>query len=156
MDNHAPALVLAKVLEFDDPNANGTIRLQRPDKPVGDGFEARMLFAHAGEGGGFVALPGEGDMAVVAFKGTQAYVLGFIHAGSTTTVLDDPKQRRFQSRNGHKITLDDGDADGILLEDAHGNKIEMTSEGIKITSDGEITIEASGAAKVKGSTVELN
>lgn len=109
-----------------------------------------------GNATGFMMLPEVGDLAVMAYFAEEPIVLGFVYGGQDETASDAVGQRRIKSKDGHMITLFDGDDSGITIEDAAGNLIEMKSDGITIKTSGSLTLEASGTTTVKGATVELN
>lgn len=157
MADPASTLFLGRVTDNEDPESHGRVRLQRLDRPAGLLLPwARVMMPFGGNGTGFMMLPEVGDLAVVAYFIDEPIVLGFVYAGPDEVVSEAVGQRRIRSKDGHSITLFDGDDSGITVEDAAGNRIEMTSDGISIKTSGSLTLEASGTTTVKGSTVELN
>jgi len=157
MADPASTLLLGRVTDNEDPEGRGRVRLQRLDRPDGVLSKwARVMMPFGGNGTGFMMLPEVGDLAVVAYFIDEPVVLGFVYAGPDEVVSETVGQRRIRSKDGHTITLFDGEDSGITIEDAAGNLIEMTSEGINIKTSGSLTLEASGTTTVKGATVELN
>jgi uncharacterized protein involved in type VI secretion and phage assembly len=157
MGDPVGALFLGRVTDNDDPHRHGRVRLQRLDRPDGVHSKwAQVMMPFGGDGTGFMMLPEVGDLAVVANFVDEPIVLGFVHAGRDAVISDAVGQRRIRSKDGHTITLFDGEDSGITIEDAGGNVIKMTSDGISIKTSGSLTLEASGTTTVKGATVELN
>ncbi|MEV4351500.1 phage baseplate assembly protein V [Actinoplanes sp. NPDC049596] len=156
-DSLAPSLVLGHVVEAQSTVDGLKVRLQRLDRPAGVETDwLRIVSPMAGDAAGFCFMPEEGDLAVAAFHGRQAMVLGFIYGGGVATPAGDPHERTIQSRDGNAMVLVDGDRSGIILRDKHGNEIRMDKDGITLKSAKDITVEAKGTATVKGTTVELN
>lgn len=156
-DSLAPALVLGKVVEVESSVSNYRVRLQRFDMP--DGVETdwlAVLTPMAGESAGLLFTPEVDDVAVVAFAGLRAIVLGFLYGGGVTPPTSKPEERIIQSRDGNALILIDGDSAGITIKDKNDNTITMDSNGITIKTSGDLTIEASGTTTIKGATVELN
>ena len=161
-------LSLAKVVDANDPENMGRVKVYYltlgPDT-VSDWVPVASISAAPDAGAYF--MPEPDDLAVVGFIDghiNHAIVLGFIWSGDGVPPADSPKERIFKSRNGHALTLSDEAEDGILIEDAHGNKILMNKDGITIESSKEFKlkagstalIEASGEATMKGSPIQLN
>ena len=150
-------LYLGRVTDNQDPEAHGRVKCQRLDRPDGVLTKwARVMMPFGGNGTGFMMLPEIGDLAVLAYFAEEPVVLGFVYGGADQTASDKVGQRRIRSKDGHMITLFDGDDSGITIQDASGNVIAMTSDGISIKTSGSLTLEASGTTTVKGATVELN
>lgn len=135
----------------------GKVRVQRLDQSGDVKLPwVRVMMPFGGDGTGFMMLPENEDLAVVGYCGTEPLVLGFVYRARDERASDAVGTRRIKSKDGHTVTFFDGDNSGITIEDANGNLIEMTKEGITIKSKGKILLEASGTTTVKGSTVELN
>jgi uncharacterized protein (DUF2345 family) len=72
---------------------------------------------------------------------------------------DDTKVLRLETPAGNAITMSEADK-SLLLVDQNGNKLEMTPDGITLTSDQAITLkagteckmEATGTLTLKGGT----
>ncbi|GLH83219.1 hypothetical protein SSBR45R_06790 [Bradyrhizobium sp. SSBR45R] len=56
---------------------------------------------------------------------------------------------------GRTIILDD-DGGSITLSDKNNNKLTLDADGITIESGKDLVIQAKGAIKIKGSTIDLN
>lgn len=168
MTGIVPGLVLGKVADVDDPERLGRIKVEYLHLPEGvESFWAPVVTPFAGPEAGLFMLPDVDDIAVVSFRQgriDQPMVLGFIWNGDQAPPATETTERRIVSRKGHAITLSDGDADGIILEDAHGNKILMNADGITIETRGVLkvsaqsgaTLESPGEVTVKGNPIQLN
>lgn len=161
-------LVLARVADVEDPENLGRVKLvylALGEQATSEWAPVSSIGAAPGAGGYF--MPEPDDVAVVGFMNghvNQPVVLGFIWTGDGAPPADNHNERVFKSRRGHALTLSDEAEDGVLIEDAHGNRILMNKDGITIESAKELTVraattatfEASGEATVKGSPVQLN
>ena len=161
-------LVLANVIDVEDPEQLGRVKLGYPT--LGDGVTSEWVpvaSISAAPDAGAYFMPEVDDVAVVGFVAghiNQAIVVGFIWTGAGAPPGASPRERVFKSRKGHALTLSDEAEDGILIEDANGNKILMNKDGItietskalKIKAGSTADIEASGEATVKGNPIQLN
>ena len=161
-------LTLAQVVDIEDPEQLGRVKLRY--HTLGDVAESDwtpVASISAGPDAGAYFMPEPEDVAVVGFIAghiNQAIVVGFIWSGDGAPPGPTPQERIFKSRKGHALTFSDDAEDGIVMEDAHGNKILMNKDGITIESSKEFnvkagstaTIEASGEATMKGSPIQLN
>lgn len=161
-------LKLAYVRDNEDPDGMARVVLEY----LGHDAEARSDWAPvatplAGNESGLFTLPEVGDMVAVGFINAdinQPIVMGAIWNGAQLPPADSYTERRFVSRNGHSLTLSDGDDDGITLQDTHDNKIIMNAEGITIETPATLTIkvgkntifETDGEATHSASTIKLN
>ena len=91
-----------------------------------------------------------GDEVLVAFELGNAripYVVGGLWNPKDPPPATHPRERRLQSKNGHKIRFIDatpknGDKGALIVEDAHGNRVVMSNGQIRIKSTAEVIIEA--------------
>jgi hypothetical protein len=60
-----------------------------------------------------------------------------------------------ETKAGRKLVLDD-DGKKVTLADSDGNTISFADGGVTIKSAKDLKIEADGAIKIKGSTIDLN
>lgn len=141
----------------------------------------RPVNVSAGAERGFYFIPEVGDEVLVGFEGGNAekpYLLGSLYNGRdkpgpswpdkdnsfkgilTSSKLkiefDDKKKiTTIETPGGNKAVLSD-DGKSILLQDQNQNKVELTTDGIKlespkdikITSKGSVTIDAVNAIKI--------
>lgn len=161
-------LWLAKVSDVDDPDNRGRVKVQY--MAFQEGLESDwtpVAAPYAGPEYGFYAMPAVDDLAVVAFLAgnvNQPIVLGFLWSGDGPPPAEAVTEKVWKSQEGHSLTLSDDTIDGILIEDKHGNRIQMDKDGITIESAKALTIKASstalidvsGEATVKGNPIQLN
>lgn len=190
--NRMYGVAMAIVTNNQDPDKMGRVRVKLPW--LSDDHEswwARVASPMAGAGRGLFYLPEVDDEVLVAFEHGDVrfpYVLGGLWNGKDAPpeTNSDGKNniRVIHSRSGHLIRLDDTDGDEkIELIDKTGNnsltikssdnsfaitcngKLTLNAaQGIEITSDADIKIQASttmdaeaGAEmNVKGSIINLN
>jgi hypothetical protein len=158
------------------------------DKPAE--VAAMYTSLDAGADHGIFFPPLKGDRVVVGFLNDdprQAIILGSMHSNKLPNT--DKKKNKYKgiftksnyqllfdeetelvtlssadenNANENKICIDQKNKQ-INVEDANGNKIELTQNGITITStgdcqiktDGDFGIEAKGKVKIKGKKVDL-
>lgn len=180
-----------------DPEGLGRVRVKLDLHGEGqESFWARVAGPMAGDDFGMYLLPDIGDEVLVGFVAEDAshpVVLGGVWNGQKPPPETNPDKgendrKLLRTRKKHELRFDDGDAheielklfegprvyltqDVALLEDANGNKVEITSSGaITIEASQSITLsaptvkidaqqaEVSGSAscKVSGALVEIN
>jgi uncharacterized protein involved in type VI secretion and phage assembly len=141
---------------------------------------ARIATPDAGNGRGFCFFPEVGDEVVVGFLDNDPrypVVLGRLHgsknappagfAGAqnkgivtksgvkiTLTEADKPAVI-IETKGGRKLMLDDNGA-AVSIADQSGNTISFTDSGVTIKSAKDLKLEATGAIKIKGTTIDLN
>jgi len=138
-------VVVALVTNVDDPDARGRVKVAYPW--LGDEVEspwARVVAAGAGADRGLVCRPEVDDAVLVCFEHgdpRRPFVLGGLWTGDDAVPEErgtdaDNDVRLIKSRSGHTILLDDKDGEErVVVQDKHGNRIELSSDGIVITSD---------------------
>ncbi len=166
MTERMKGVVIGLVTDLQDPEGLGRIRVEFPwlsDQNTSNW--ARVARTLAGPALGTFFQPEVGDEALVAFEMDDVrrpYILGYLWNGDNAPPADDPQVRMIQTVSGHKLIFDDGEKQ-ITLEDANGNVVKMTSDGITIESAGDImikgnniTIEAAAQLTAKGNPIHLN
>jgi Rhs element Vgr protein len=169
-------LQIGVVTSNEDPEGEFRIRVKMPlVNPNDDGTWARVVSLDAGNQRGFFFRPEVGDEVILGFledDPRHAIVLGMLHSSVNAAPLngsDSNNEKMYQSRSGmklyfnddknvlrletpggKKLTLDDGDQQIVKLEDENGNKIEMTSSGIKIESMMALELKAGTDLKLEG------
>lgn len=166
MMNHQLGLLqelhLARVLDNDDPESRGRIRVEL--QATGMQVWAACMTASAGAGYGWSCLPRREEMVVVAFLSPEMPVVmgalwsgGDSHPESAGPVED---KYTLKSPDGTQITLDDADGPRVRVETRSGHHFTITEEGsgeIKVEKDSEsITLSADGISVQSGSKVEVN
>lgn len=177
----------AVVTDIVDPDAQGRVRIRLPWSPDSGAaaYEAwaRLATLMAGAGRGSWFVPDIGDEVLVAFEAGDAsrpYVVGALWNGE-----DDPPatmdgagandEKVLRSRNGVRITMDDGSGqerleletpagqrvvlrDGpgrIEIEDANGNRAVFEPSGVTVTSAAQVKVEAS-TVEISAGMVTVN
>lgn len=163
-----------------DPDSEFRMLVRSPmisDKD--DGIWARVALLDAGNNRGTYFRPEIGDEVILGFLNSDPrdpIVLGSMHSSKNPAPFDpkdDNDEKGIVTRSEMKLTFDDKDkiiyvqtADdknkirldekekGIYIEDQHGNKIEMTKDGITIESASDITLKAKGDVIVDGTNID--
>jgi uncharacterized protein involved in type VI secretion and phage assembly len=149
-----PGVYTALVVDNQDPDRLGRIRVTFPWLPARDGpalsVWARMTQFAAGPNRGAWFLPEPDDEVLVAFEAgdpNRAYVLGGLWNGVDRPPVSDPEQngntvKRLQTRSGISITLDDSQGDEkIVLALPDGPRLELSAK------DG-LTLQASADTRI--------
>jgi uncharacterized protein involved in type VI secretion and phage assembly len=150
-------VVIGLVTSVDDPEKQGRIKAHFPW--LDEGHETdwiRIATLMAGNDRGSFFMPEVGDEVLVAFEHGDArfpYVIGFLWNGQDAPPGAHVRDRIFKSKNGHQIRFLDstpgsGDQGGIVLEDAHQNRITLTN--------GQIKVQALGVLVLEGASVVIN
>ena len=177
----ASGLHIATVVQMhDDPAGEERIQVTLPaTAPEGAGNWARLASGMGGSEAGLTFRPAVGDEVVVGFLHEDPrypVILGGLHASGRPAPFPPTEENAvtgYVSRGGHRLAFDDeaesvtletpaGDRlemkgkDGtVVLEDQHGNKLQMASGGITVESVADLELKASGAVKIEGATVDL-
>jgi Rhs element Vgr protein len=170
-------LQIGVVVSNEDPDGEHRIRVKMPLVNKDDeGTWARVASVDAGNERGFFFRPEIGDEVVMGFLNDdprQAIVLGMLHSSAKAAPIkgsDDNHEKVYQSRSkmkfyfndekkimefitpaGNSITLSEEEK-AIKITDQNGNKIEMTSSGIKIESSKAIELKACTEVKMESGT----
>ena len=163
-----------------DPDGENRILVRMPIISGDEqGIWARVSTLDAGKERGSFFLPEIGDEVIVGFINgdpDHPVVLGMMNSSAKPaplTAKDDNHEKGFTTRSkmkfifnddkksviletpaGKKITVDE-DAGIIKIEDENSNKMTMDSGGIKIESQGDISIKATGDVKIDGMNVTI-
>ncbi len=156
----------ALVTDVRDPDGLCRVKLRFPW--MSDSYESdwvRTLQPGAGKDRGSVTLPEVNDEVLVAFEGGDLgapYVLGGLYNGVDKPNLGEGlvdaatggvARRGFLSRKGHGVVFLDGDGDegvAVLSGDRQLRlSLNQTTRTVKVTSSGDVVIEAKGALRIK-------
>lgn len=146
-----PGVVTAIVKSLDDPEGQGRIELQFPWLSESQQSSwAPIAAPMAGKKRGVFFMPEVGDEVLAAFEHgdfDHPFVVGFLWNGVDVPPSTDHHRRLVHSVNGHEIEINDsppnaGDKGFIRIQDAHGNKIELSNGRISITGVSFIEINA--------------
>jgi uncharacterized protein involved in type VI secretion and phage assembly len=140
----------AIVTRVDDPAHEGRVKLTFPwfhDKMESDWVPVMQFFAGPKHGSFFV--PEVGSLVLCAGRHGDMHkivVLGGLYNGVDKPESDHVRKREIASVNGHKLTMIDSNGDsagGMILEDASGCKIVLSSTGhVVIKATGALTLDA--------------
>jgi len=142
----------ALVLDNDDPDNLGRVRVTLPALPGGPELWARVVSPLAGPDRGSCFLPEIDDEVLVSFAQgdfSSAYVLGGLWGTQRLPPESIGKSgndvKSIKTRSGHLLEFNDSDgSESITLKDNNGNAIVIkTSENrITITSQAKMEIKA--------------
>lgn len=173
----AKGLQIGVVVSNEDPEGEHRVRVRLPLVDTDqDGIWARVANLDAGNERGFFFRPEIGDEVVLGFleeDPRQAILLGMLHSSAHPAPLegsDANPEKRFQSREklvlsfndekkvlqletpaGNILALDE-DKQTVSLTDQHGNKIELSQDGIRIESIKAIELKAATECKFESGT----
>lgn len=181
---HINGVVTGVVTNNQDPEGLGRVRVRFPWLSQSDESSwARVAAPMAGKERGLYSLPEVDDEVLVAFEQGDPrfpYVLGALWSSPNpppeTNDDGDNNIRVIKSRSGHIIRLDDSDgAEKIEIVDKSGSnsitintadnsisiqstdgKLKLRGNGIEISSQAEIKIEATQTMDLKASMVNIN
>ena len=163
-----------------DPSGQFKIRIAIPSLQTDNiGVWARISNGYASEESGVFFLPEIDDEVIVGFINQDPrnpIVLGSVHNSNTAPpypIEDDNFKKGIITKNQLKVEFDEEDdvitistPEGNILTlndtdklvsmvDLNGNSIEMTEDGITITSCGDLNITSSGATNLE-STADIS
>lgn len=164
----------------DDPAGEDRIMVRLPVMNTQDeGTWARLATLDAGENRGSIFRPEIGDEVVVGFLNDDPrhpIVMGGLNGSSKPAPLpaaDDNHEKGFVTRSGMKVVFNDehknilletpdgnkvhlsGGDQSLTLQDQHGNKIVMDSNGISIESIKDLKLKAITGLSGEGLTVGM-
>lgn len=165
-------VVVAQVTNVSDESGQGRVKLTFPW--LSDTYETdwvRLVQPGAGDQRGAVIVPEVNDEVLVAFEHgdvRRPYVLGGLYNGVDKPLLGDGfidhvkgevRRRGFVSRKGHcLIFFDDDDSHGMsLISSDKKLKLSLNASDtvIKISSDGDVVIEAGGDVSIEGKSIDI-
>lgn len=167
-------VAVAEVLNNWDSLGLGRVQLRLPWMPDFQPW-ARVAVLSAGSERGTYFIPQVGEEVLVAFNQgdvREPFVIGSVWNSQDKPPAVDPQSKRlirtpagqevefddtFKSvaitdANGHKVTLD---PDGIVLE-AGMSRLTLGKDGTVTLEGTTVGIKASGAAEMKGASVEVS
>jgi uncharacterized protein involved in type VI secretion and phage assembly len=158
-------VVVGIVTNTDDPDDLGRVRVRFPWLSDNDESNwARIAAPFAGDGRGVYFLPDVEDEVLVVFEHGDPrfpYVIGALWNGKDKPPAQGAGKnqvRVIKTRSGHIVRFTDSDdTQTIEIVDSGGGSIVFDGKqnSIKVSAQ-QITIEASGALKLKGATIDLN
>lgn len=157
----------------DDPDNACRVKVVLPMVDSGgEGIWVRLIKGYATSNAGIFFMPEIGDEVVLGFLNddpVSAILLGSLHSSKRKSPLepdekntekaivtnsklkitfdDEKKNLRIETPGGHTLTLSDEEK-SITIKDCHENEMQMKSDGISLTSPGEISLSADGNVKI--------
>ncbi len=165
---HLHSMQLARVVENNDPEGRGRIKVQLQSVPME--IWASIVAPSAGTGYGASFVPKIDEIVVVAFIDQDSpLILGSIWTGSDSRPEDaDPQEDHYVIRSPEETVLDFDDSDPkVELRTRSGYRITITESGggeVKIERGGqsvtmtssEITIDSAGPVNINATTVNVS
>ncbi|MCP4550273.1 MAG: hypothetical protein GY835_27755 [bacterium] len=175
-----PGMHVARVVDLDDPEALGRIKVSYPWLDSEQTAWVRMMVPHAGADRGWYMLPELEDEVLIGYEhGDTNYpvVLGCLYnkenAPLQEAVSSDNNIKMFQTRSGNKIVFNDEegaeqitisqkDGENQIVLDMSGPSISITSKGdislkgvnLNVDMDGGITLKAAGDVSIEGVNIK--
>jgi uncharacterized protein involved in type VI secretion and phage assembly len=171
------------VADIEDPENMGRVKVTFPWRDADDQSKwARVATPMAGKNMGAYFLPEKNDEVLVAFGDGDIhdpYVVGSLWNGNQKPPQKNTKKnpiRQIKSRAGHTITLDDTDDKGaieietgagqqvviddknekILVKDAEGNSITLSSDGVAIEAKKDLSLSGKNVSISADKNVEID
>ena len=169
MRTRMEGLVIAEVVDVNDPTGEGRVLLRYSDMPGPlNGTWAPIASGMSGPGRGAYFMPEPGDEVLVGFhhgKFNFPFVLGFLWNGEHLPPESDTQNRVFVTRTGHSLRFEDGNKKVILKSgggrtitlDDNTSTITVETGATKITLDGSTVTATSGGSSITmdGSSITL-
>jgi len=168
MVGQMPAFVEALVVDNQDPEKLGRVKLKFPVQPgCPESTWARVGTPMAGRERGWATIPEVGDEVLVSFMHGDihhAIVVGGLHNGvdATPYANEDGNNdlRVFQSRSGHRLTFDDRKgAERIELVSHHEGIhiiLDTATQRLTVFVDGDIEISAAEHYDVRAEDIQIS
>lgn len=149
MNQQMSGVVIAKVINPDDPDGLGKVEINFPWLSEENKRWVSVSSIMAGSDRGAFFMPEKGDEVLVAFDHgnfDHAYIIGCMWNPVHASPSQDYRQRMIRSKNGHTIRFVDstpvaGNNGALIIEDGHGNTITMTNTSMRFDCLGKIEIK---------------
>ena len=162
---NAQNMMIAIVIDNNDPEKQGRVLLTIPALPGGPQLWARVVAPYAGSDRGLCMLPEIDDEVLVFFTQgdlSGAYVLGSLWGAKKAPPEGSGEKgndvKEIKTRSGHMLKFEDGDDnERITLTDKNGNAIVITTgeDCITITSKSDVKINADKNISLKANNISL-
>ncbi|MBV7266243.1 phage baseplate assembly protein V [Erythrobacter ani] len=164
MGGAMPGLVIGSVIENEDPDNQGRIRVSYSG--IDQSLESDWIpysAPFAGPDRGLFFIPELDDEVIIGFLHgdfNHPIVLGSMWNGQAEAPATDPRVRMLRSKNGHSLrfidsTPDNGDNGAIWLDDPHENALMMCNTHVVLRASGTLRLEGANIM-INGRTIEPN
>ncbi len=160
---------IAHVVDLDDPDKLGRIRVQLQWFETDTKFWVRYLSPNAGDKHGWYSRPELNDEVLVVFEQgnpDRPIAIGSLYNGQSKPTFDDTKDNNlkgFLTKTGHKIEFSDKSGDEkitivtkdevcTIVLDAKNKSISITADGDVALNGDNVTIEAKQKLTLKSGT----
>ncbi|MBU8920742.1 MAG: hypothetical protein KOO63_02670, partial [Bacteroidales bacterium] len=176
-----PGMHVARVVDLEDPESLGRIKVSYPWLDSEQTAWVRMMVPHAGADRGWYILPELEDEVLIGYEhGNTNYpvVLGCMYnkenAPMQEAISSENDIKMFMTRSGNKIvfkdkdgeeaiTISQKDGDNQIVLDMSGPSISITSKGditlkganLNVDMDEGITLKAGGDVTIEGANIEV-
>ncbi|MCL1848310.1 MAG: phage baseplate assembly protein V [Clostridiales bacterium] len=158
-------LMSALVIDVNDPDNLGRVKIALPALPEGPELWARVVSPIAGEDRGLCLLPEIEDEVLVAFTQgelSSAYILGGLWGKQKPPPEglggSENNLKMWRTRSGNTMTFDDKDGEEkIIITDKEENTImiETSENRITVKAKKKIVIQADGDVAINGGTIKM-
>ena len=157
------AFTLAEVIEVDDPDRAGRVRVGLPAFDDVESEWLPVLSLGAGEGKGLLCQPDTGDTVLVLYAADdpgRGVVLGGLfadHLPGDAAGVTGRAVRRFgwNTADGQRLLLN-RDGDAVTIGNGAGSMIEITKDAVRLHAEADLTIEAPGKKlTIRANTVDF-
>lgn len=159
----ATGFTIATVLDIDDPQHAGRVRVTFPALDDIESEWLPVLSLGAGEDKGLFCQPDADDTVLVLYAADdpgRGVVLGGLFAdhlpGDNAGVVDRAVRRfGWHTSDGQRLLLN-RDGDSIVIANSAGSRIELNENGVLLHAEADLTIEAPGKKMViRADTVDF-
>jgi phage baseplate assembly protein gpV len=147
----AATATLGEVLDADDPDHLGRVRVALPAYAGAETDWRPVLSTGAGAGKGIMAIPDAGDRVLVLLPAgdpAAAVVLGGlfgdVEPDDTGVVGGAVKRWSLRTAGGQRVVLDD-EGGRVVLTNHDGSTIDLAPDRVTVHAAADLTIEAPGA-----------
>jgi len=145
-----PAAALGVITRVDDPQNLGRVQAILPGYADLETDWMHVMMLAAGPDKGLMALPDVGDRVLILLPYgdlAQGFVLGGLYGmdGPPENSVQRGRVQRytFRTPSGQRIQLDET-THTLVLEDAQGNRVQLSPQGVHLRAAGDMLLEAPG------------
>ena len=142
-------VVIAQVVDTNDPHGEGRIGITFPWLPGGDMLPtvyAPVATPLAGPNSGMFFQPEKNDEVLCAFEQNDMahpMIIGFLWNGKDRPPETDPSNRVILTPGGHTLRFEDGEGERIIVRSKGGQEIVLDKDSIRLKGGGrQITMKS--------------